>query len=254
MNALHAVVLGIVEGVTEFLPISSTGHLMLTSALLGLPSTETQKTFDIVIQLGAILAIVLLYIRTVIARPRLLTMGIIGFIPTALAGFLLHDIIRDLFLESIPLVGWSLLIGGIVIVLFECIQTTAHSAPLTVTRALGVGLAQCLALIPGVSRSAAAILGGMATGLSRKDSVEFAFILAVPTMLGATGLDLLKVAPSMTSGEWLLLGIGFVSAFLTAIVMVRWLLRFITHHSFAVFGWYRILAGAIILLLAGVQQ
>ena len=251
MTIVSATLLGIIEGVTEFLPISSTGHLMLASAIAQLPTTELQKTFDIVIQLGAILAVVILQGRTVLRSPRLILVGIVGFVPTAIIGFALHTIVRTVFLESIRLVGWSLFIGGIALLAFEWYQhRTAQqaNAPLSLGRAAAIGTAQSLALVPGVSRSAAAIVGGMLLGLSRRDAVQFSFILAVPTMLAATILDLVTAAPSLSHDDMLMLATGFVAALATALVVIRWLLRFVEGHGFTVFGWYRVLVGIAVLV------
>lgn len=251
VSLLIAAILGVVEGLTEFLPISSTGHLILAAGYFALPPTEFQKTFEIAIQLGAILAVVFLYAKRLLRDRRTVMLVVTGFIPTALIGFLLHDFVKSVLLGSVATVLWSLFVGGIVIVLFEVLHRERKSDAADLTRvsfaqAVLIGLFQSIALIPGVSRAAATILGGELIGLRRTTATEFSFLLAIPTMAAAAGLDLVKSAGSFTSGDVVTLGVGFIVSFLTALAVIRWLLRFIQHHSFVLFGVYRIVLAAIV--------
>lgn len=256
-----AVVQGIVEGVTEFLPVSSTGHLILSGHLLGFQD-ERAKTFDIFIQAGAILAVVWIYrlrfaevARTLGREPasrRFVTNLALGFLPAAVLGFLLRHWIKAHLFSPVT-VAWALLVGGIVILLVERWHrpdrvTDARDLPPGI--ALGIGFAQTLALFPGVSRSAATILGGYALGLSRTAATEFSFFLAVPTLAAAAGYDLLKSLPNLTSTDVPLFAVGFLVAFVSAFVVVKAFLRYVAHHTFSAFAWYRIALGAVLLWLA----
>jgi undecaprenyl-diphosphatase len=249
VNAIEAVLLGIVEGFTEFLPISSTAHLVITSRLLAIPESDFLGSFIIVIQLGAIASVVLVYWRTILFDLETGKRVIVAFVPTALAGFLLYQLLKEYLLENLALIAWALLLGGIVLILFEkfsaLVPKTAQ--PFTYGRAFLIGCAQALAIVPGVSRAGATILGGLALGLSREKIVEFSFLLAIPTMLAATTYDLLKSASSFAMGDWWLLAIGFAVSFIAAYAAVRWLIRYVQTHTFALFGWYRIFAGAALL-------
>jgi undecaprenyl-diphosphatase len=245
MNFLHAIILGIVEGVTEFLPISSTAHLILTSQVLRLEQTEFLKTFDVAIQLGAIAAVVVLYAKRVLQNTQIILRVLAAFVPTAIIGFILHDTVKKVFFESNALILWSLLLGGFVLIIFEWwhkepADAKSDLATIPYTHAILIGIFQSFALVPGVSRAAATIIGGLLLGLKRHTIVEFSFLLAIPTMAAATGLDMLKTAPSFTGTEMGLLGVGFVTAFLTALAAVKWLLRYIRTHSFTGFGIYRV--------------
>lgn len=245
MTVLIAAILGMVEGITEFLPISSTGHLILTQKLLRMQSTEMLASFDIAIQLGAILAVVVVYRKTIVGQRHLWATILAAFLPTAIIGALLHKLVKTYLLGSSAVVVSALLIGGLVILLFEATYKKEHASvpsleKITLKKAFGVGVFQSLALIPGVSRSAATILGGMLLGIERKTIVDFSFLLAIPTMAAATGLDLLKSYQSFTAHDTLTLGVGFFTAFVTALVAIRWLLQFIQSHTFTPFGVYRI--------------
>lgn len=248
MNILHAVILGIVEGLTEFLPVSSTAHLLIANRLLGLSLTNFVTSFDIYIQLGAILAVIVLYGRQVLLDKRNILRVVAAFIPTALIGFFLYPFVKHILLESLLLIAIALIIGGIVLILFERFSKKKDSDAFSYAQAAGIGVFQALAIIPGVSRSAATIIGGEIIGLKRKTIVEFSFWLAVPTMLAATGLDLIKSDFAFSNYEWLLIAIGFVVAFLTALLAIKFFLSYIQKHSFAGFGWYRIIIGLLILL------
>lgn len=248
MNILHAIILGIIEGLTEFLPISSTAHLIVANRLLGIPLTDFVKSFDIIIQLGAILAVVILYIRRLLFDRPTLYRIIVAFIPTALIGFFLYPILKNNLLENIRLIAYALVIGGVIMIIFEQTRKSEKiEKHISYYRALLIGVFQSLAIIPGVSRSGATIIGGQSLGISRKAIVEFSFLLAIPTMLAATGLDVIKNDFNFTSSEWSLLAVGFVTAFITALLAVQFFLRYIEKHSFSAFGWYRIIIGLLIL-------
>ncbi|MBI4433116.1 MAG: undecaprenyl-diphosphatase UppP [Candidatus Omnitrophica bacterium] len=248
MNWLEAFTLGIVEGVTEFLPISSTGHLILTSKALGLAQTEFLKSFEIAIQLGAILAVPALYGRALLKDKDIWKHVLAAFIPTAILGFLFYKIIKKFLMGNEVVVLWAFLAGGVILILFELFHHEDKASNVKEIRykdAFLIGIFQSLAMIPGVSRSAATIIGGLALGLKRKTIVEFSFLLAVPTMLAATGLDLLKHGITFTSGDWVLLAIGAVTSFFVANLAMRFLLRYIQNHNFVIFGVYRIAAAIV---------
>ncbi len=246
MNYLHAILLGIVEGITEFLPISSTGHLILAAKVLKLPDSEFLKSFEIAIQMGAILSVVVLYFRRVVGNMRLASKVLIAFVPTAVLGLLFYKIIKTYLLASTNVVTVSLLLGGIFLIVFEYFHREKESAvddlsAITVKQAVAIGLFQSIAMIPGVSRAAATIVGGLLLGLKRKTIVEFSFLLAVPTMVAATGLDLIKSSSEFNSSDFGLLAVGFVVSFLVALITIKFLLNFIRNHTFTGFGVYRIL-------------
>jgi len=251
MPFVDAIILGVIEGATEFLPISSTGHLILANELLGNAPTEFAKTFEIVIQLGAILAVVALYVRAFLDIEKLKKI-IVAFIPTGLIGFALYPIVKTYLLESIPVVLGALAIGGVVLIVFDYFHRERGGElvekPMSYRNAALIGLFQAISIIPGVSRSAATILGGLALGYSRTAIVEFSFLLAVPTMLAASGYDLFNHGFTFTNGEWLTLLIGFVISFIVAVIAIRWLLHYVKNHSFSAFGIYRILLAVIFLM------
>ncbi|MSR67365.1 undecaprenyl-diphosphatase UppP [Candidatus Peribacteria bacterium] len=245
-----AAVLGIVEGISEFLPISSTGHLILAQRLLGMQQTEILKSFDIAIQLGAILAVVLIYGRSIKRTPKAWLPIFVAFLPTAVIGFLLHTIVKTYLLGNSSVVVWALFIGGLFIVLFELLYKKETGAirsleAIPLKTAFAIGLCQSLALVPGVSRSAATIFGGMLLGIERRTIVDFSFLLAIPTMAAATGLDLLKSAHLFSTHDAEMLGIGFLVSFVTAYIVIRWLLKFVQTHTFTVFGYERIIVAIV---------
>lgn len=270
MNFLHAILFGIIEGITEFLPISSTGHLILAEQLLHLPETEFMKSFSIVIQLGAILAVVKWYGQRLFAQRELLQRVLVAFLPTAVIGLALHSIVKRYLLGNATVVAWSLLVGGVFLIAFELwyghkLKVSAQGGPalggesekfqmersvtmLSYRQAFFVGVFQSIAIIPGVSRSAATIVGGLLLGLSRTAIVEFSFLLAIPTMAAATALDLLKSGVNFTYSEMGLLGIGFSTAFFVSLAVIRWLLRYVQQHTFTVFGVYRVVMGLLFLI------
>lgn len=245
MNLFHALVFGIVQGISEFLPISSTGHLILTARILGLEQSEFIKSFEISIQLGSILAVIMLYWKSLFKDLEALKRVFLAFIPTGILGLLLYKIVKKFLLGSHEIVLGSLIVGGVIMIVFECLHKENNKKDsintLSYKRVLFIGLFQSLAMIPGVSRSAATIIGGLSLGISRKTIVEFSFILAVPTLLAATGLDLVKNVSNFSSDQFLFLSVGFVTSFIMALFAIRFLLAFIKKHSFMYFGVYRIL-------------
>ena len=257
-SIVTAIILGIVEGVTEFIPVSSTGHLILATELLGFDA-QKWATFNVVIQLGAILAVVVQYWRTFWAvgwgvlrlEPislRFLRNLLAAFLPSAVLGLLLKDQI-DVLLGSPMVVGWALVAGGIAILAIERIAKPGPPTgigQLPLKQALGVGLAQCVSMIPGVSRSGATIMGALAMGIERRTAAEFSFFLAVPTMLGASTLELLdnREALAATGGVgWSQIAIGFAVAFVVALAVIKVFVAYVSRAGFAPFAWYRIVAG-----------
>ena len=262
---LTAILLGIVEGLTEFLPVSSTGHLILATELFGYDA-ETWKVFNIVIQLGAILAVVVQFWRTfwavgaglLVLNPmsiKFVRNVLLAFAPSVVLGLLLKDYI-DVMLGAPVIVGWALIVGGIAIL---AIEKVAKPGPLTgvaelpVMKCLGVGAAQCLAMVPGVSRSGATIMGALAMGIERRTAAEFSFFLAIPTMLGATTLELLGARHELAAGlgpvGWSQIAIGFVVSFIVALVVIKAFVAFVSKSGFGPFAWYRIVAGALAVYL-----
>ena len=253
MNWWQALILGAVEGITEFLPISSTAHLRLFSEWLGIVNSDFSKSFDIFIQLGAILAVLAVYLKTLYRQPKIILKLIAAFIPTGIIGLLAYPLVKSQFMDSFWLIASALGLGGLFLIWFERYYhkkkvKSGGLEQISYQQACLIGLCQALAIIPGISRSAATIVGGLALGLKRSTIVEFSFLLALPTMLAATGLDLVKSTWSFGRPEIMALSIGLVTAFITAWLSVKWLLRFIERHNFRSFGWYR-LALAIIVVI-----
>jgi undecaprenyl-diphosphatase len=251
MTFLDALLLGIVEGLTEFLPISSTGHMMITSKLLGLGEGEFVRTFEICIQFGAIFSVVVLYWRSFFQDREVLMRVVVAFIPTGVLGFLMYKVVKEVFLKEsrLPIVLWAFAIGGVVLIVFETLHGERRNARsglrnISYVQAVVIGVFQALAMIPGVSRSASTVVGGLTMGVDRKTAVEFSFLLAVPTMLVATGYDLYKNGAEFSTEHWQLLAVGLVVSFVVAMLTVAFLLRFVKTHTFAPFGVYRILAAA----------
>jgi len=254
----RVVVLGIVEGITEFLPISSTGHLIITSDLLTFQGS-LGGTFEIFIQLGAVLAVVWYYRRDLWQQARSAPRDravqrfwlnlAIAFIPAAAVGLLLHDWIKERLFTP-PVVATALIVGGVILLLIERrdhAQGTASVYQVSPKQALGIGLAQVLALIPGASRSASSIIGGLLMGLDRPTAAAFSFYLAIPTLGLATLFDLAGSLDQITRGDALNLLVGTVVSFVVALLVINWMLRYIAHHDFKIFGWYRLALGAIVL-------
>ncbi|MEX2010516.1 MAG: undecaprenyl-diphosphate phosphatase [Parcubacteria group bacterium] len=253
MQIIHSVILGIVEGFTEFLPISSTAHLMLTSKLLGLEATDFLKSFEIIIQSGAILAVLTLYWRKFLDI-QLLKHLAVAFIPAGIIGFSLYQLIKDVLLGDIVFTLWVLGLGGVGLILFEMWQKrrtlrVASVETMDYKTCFMVGVAQSLAVLPGVSRAGATIVGGMLMGVRRETIVEFSFLLAVPTMLAATSLDIIKSPGLFAEGQALVLGVGVVISFITAILSIKFLLSYIRKHTFSAFGVYRVAIAAIGLII-----
>jgi undecaprenyl-diphosphatase len=241
MSLLHVVILSIIEGITEFLPISSTGHLILANKLLGIAPTTFTKSFDIAIQFGAILAVVTLYAKTLLTKRDLWPKLALALAPTLVVGFFLYPFIRSYLLESAAVTAWALLIGGVLLWLIEYIlKKKQSSTSLTLKSSVGIGAFQSMAVVPGVSRAGATIVGGMLLGLSRKDAVEFSFLLAVPTMAAATGLDLVRQGWAFTGQELGLLVVGLIVSWVTAIFAVRYFLKYVAKNSLIPFAIYRI--------------
>jgi len=254
MSFLSSVILGIIEGISEFLPISSTGHLILTAHLLKLEQTTFLKSFEIAIQLGAILSVAALYWRSLVIDFKILKRVVVAFIPTAILGFIFYPIIKKFLLGSYHIVVWALLLGGIFLIIFELLYREKENAKdeiasITFKQSFLIGIFQSLAIVPGVSRAAATIIGGLILGLKRKTIVEFSFLLAVPTMGAAVALDLIKSASTFTSGELLFLLIGFFVSFIVALLSIKFLLSFIKNHNFIPFGIYRIVLALLFLLM-----
>ncbi|MDD5449917.1 MAG: undecaprenyl-diphosphate phosphatase [Candidatus Omnitrophica bacterium] len=246
MNLFNAVILGIVEGLTEFLPISSTGHLILTARLLGILQTDFLKSFEITIQLGAILSVVVLYRRQLFTDWGVLKRVACAFLPTAILGLAFYKIVKKFLLGSDKVVIWALFTGGALLILFELLHREKASAEerlseIPYSKSILIGVFQAVAIIPGVSRAAATICGGLLLGLKRKTIVEFSFLLAVPTMLAATGLDLINSAAGFSLTQLTFLLTGFVTSFIVALIGIKLLLGFIKRHNFIPFGIYRII-------------
>lgn len=250
LTLFQAFIFGIVEGASEFLPISSTAHLILTAKILGLAQTDFMKSFEIVIQLGAILSVLVLYWRSFLIKWEELKRVICAFIPTGIVGFILYKLIKKYLFEDFNIILGALFLGGVVLILFEKIQKNESEKvsaldKITYRQAFLIGLCQALAVIPGVSRSAATIIGGVLLGVSRKTAVEFSFLLAVPTMAAATALDLLKSSGSFSMDQFGFLAVGFVTSFVVALACIKGLLAFVKNYSFVSFGVYRILIAVL---------
>jgi len=247
MSIIAAFVLGLVEGVTEFLPISSTAHLIISSKLLNIPQTEFQKFFEVFIQSGAILAVVFIYWKLILKNKSLITNIIFSFIPTAIIGLLLHKVIKGVFFESLTLIATSLFVIGLFFIIFEIllkkkiIKTNKKIIQMTVQQALIIGVGQSLAVVPGVSRAGAVILTMMMLGFNREESAIYSFILAVPTLFAASAFDFLKTDPKLifTGSNPLFLFIGLITAFFSALLAIKWFIKFLQKNSLSYFGVYR---------------
>lgn len=258
MSTIHIIILSIVEGITEFLPVSSTAHIDIARVLLGITSTDFIKSFEIIIQLGAICAVIVLYWKKVFKSILYVRNVIIAFIPTGIIGFILYKIIKTFLIGNTILSGVMLVVGGIIIIIFE--RKYSKEIPdqqisienLPIKKLLALGVAQSLAVIPGVSRSGAVIIGGRALGLPKNLITEFSFVLAVPTMLAAVLYDILKSGLSFSSNEWGDIALGFVLSFIVALALIKWLLAYIQRHSFENFGWYRVFIGILIIVFLGI--
>ncbi len=256
MTLIHAVILGIVEGITEFLPISSTAHLEIVGGILKISHTDFVKSFEIIIQLGAILAVVVLYWKLLIRNSAIWKRIIVAFIPTGIIGFILYKLIKTYILGNFTIISWTLLVGGIILIMFEYLYNKKHNTESSIhelehmpySTAFLIGCAQSIAVVPGVSRAAATIIAGRMLGVGKVAIVEFSFLLAIPTMMAAAGYDILKSHASFSSSDTLLLIIGFVTAFIAALISIKFLLQFIKNKTFVTFGVYRIVVAILLFL------
>ncbi len=246
MNIFHVFVLSIIEGVTEFLPVSSTGHLILAAKLLAIPESDFSKSFDIFIQLGAIMAVVSLYFARIRKEPMIIKPILIAFLPTGILGIVFYKIIKSYLFGNDTVVVLMLAGVGALLIGLEWYwkkhpaKTHATIMTLRTKDLLTIGLFQSMSMIPGVSRAASTIVGGMLSGLHRKEAVEFSFLLAVPTMAAATGLDLLKSAHTFTPNEIALLSMGFILSWAIAFLVIKTFIRVVANATFVGFGYYRI--------------
>ena len=253
---VEALLLGLLEGLTEFIPVSSTGHILLAGHFLGFQSTG--KAFEVLIQLGAILAILSVYSARLFKivtdlpsdpRTRRFVAGILlAFLPAAIIGALAHGFIKTVLFETPKLICIMLILGGVVLLAVDRMTLKPRyrdvmDFPLPLC--LGIGLFQCLAMIPGTSRSGATIVGALLMGTDKRSAAEFSFFLAMPTMAGAFALDLLKNHDALSSGDWGIIATGFVAAFVAAVIVVRFLLGYVSRHGFALFAWWRLIVGAV---------
>jgi undecaprenyl-diphosphatase len=259
MSLLSIILLGIVEGLTEFIPVSSTGHLILAGEIMQVP--QGTETFDIVIQLGAILAVVVLYRQRFLdvivglgrrdpQAIRFTTNVLIGFLPSAVVGALAYGAIKAM-LNTPIIVAVALIVGGVAILLIERMvkNPSCDSVEgMPYRTALGIGIIQCLSMIPGVSRSGATIMGALTLGVERRTAAEYSFFLAIPTMMGATTLALWKARHEIGDSQATAIAIGFVVSFVVAMIVIKWFLGVVTRHGFAPFAWYRIVAGSVALV------
>ncbi|WP_442580432.1 undecaprenyl-diphosphate phosphatase [Mesorhizobium sp. ASY16-5R] len=253
---VEALLLGLLEGLTEFIPVSSTGHILLAGHFLGFESTG--KAFEVLIQLGAILAILSVYSARLLKivtdlpsdpRTRRFVAGILlAFLPAAIIGALAHDFIKTVLFETPKLICIMLILGGFVLLAIDrmTLKPRYHDVmdfPLSLC--LKIGFFQCLAMIPGTSRSGATIVGALLMGTDKRSAAEFSFFLAMPTMAGAFALDLLKNHDALSSGDWGIIAVGFVAAFISAVIVVRGLLGYVSRHGFALFAWWRLIVGSV---------
>lgn len=251
MTIFDSIILGTLEGLTEFLPISSTGHLILASHLLGLEQTAGHKTFEVAIQLGSILAVLFLFSHKLIANKTLWFKIIVAFVPTAIFGFLFYKTIKSLF--GVETVSIMLIVGGIVFLVIEYFRRNHDDTKdktvedLSIKESFIIGLFQTLSMIPGTSRSGSTMIGGLLVRLSRKSAAEFSFLLAIPTMFVATAYDLFKNRNELVVDDYSLLAIGFITAFIVAFFTVKAMMKFLTTHTFVIFGIYRIIVGIVFL-------
>jgi len=253
MNIFEAIIIAIVEGLTEFLPVSSTGHMIITEKLLNVPDNDFTKLFTVGIQLGAIMAVVVLYWKKFIdfRSWQFYIKLLVAVIPALALGFIFSERI-DVLLESSLTVAITMIAGGIILLFIDKVFAAPkieQEEHISFPKAFMIGLWQCIAMIPGVSRSAASIIGGMQQGLTRKLAAEFSFFLAVPTMAAATGYKLLKGYGTLTSEHIKLLAIGNIVAFIVALLAIKFFIGFLQKHGFRLFGYYRIIGGIVLLIL-----
>lgn len=248
MTLIHVLILSFIEGLTEFLPISSTGHLILTSAFLKIEPTDFSKAFDIIIQFGAIFAVVFLYRDRLKWNLEFYKKVFIAFIPAAVFGFLFKNKI-DALLESTTVVAWALIIGGVVLLFVDRIFKANSETELSYKKSGFIGVLQCLAFIPGVSRSAATIIGSQIVGLTREKAAEFSFILAIPTLTAATVYKLWKIRHILDISQSVNLGVGIILSFIFALLAIRFFITVLNKYGLKYFGVYRIILGVLVLIL-----
>jgi undecaprenyl-diphosphatase len=259
-STLTAAFLGLIEGLTEFIPVSSTGHILLAGHFLGFESNG--KTFEVVIQLGAVLAVLTVYaarlwqvfstLGSSSASQRALVSVLLAFIPAAVIGVLAHDFIKTVLFETPMLIAVMLILGGVVLLFVDRIAPAPvhdDAMALPLRKALIIGVVQCLAMVPGVSRSGATIVGALMLGVSKKAAAEFSFFLSMPTMAGAFAYDLYANRDVLDFSAMSQIAVGFVVAFVTAVLVVKWVLSYLSAHGFALFGWWRIIVGSVALVL-----
>lgn len=254
MSYIQAIIIAIIEGLTEFLPVSSTGHMILAQSLMKVQDTEFAKTFEIVIQLGAIMAVLLLYIKKFFVGINIYLKLFVAFLPTGIIGFLAYKVIKHYLFNPFT-VSISLIIGGVVLILLD--KWTAEKKSeykeiedISYTGAFKIGLIQCVSMIPGISRAAATIFGGIFSGFNRKQAAEFSFLLAIPTMFAASGYDLLKEKDNIHQDDLMILLAGAFVAFIVAIIAIKGFIAFLNKYGFKHFGYYRIILGALFLFYA----
>ena len=254
MSLIQAIILAIIEGLTEFLPVSSTGHIIIGSSIMGIASQPFTKMFTVAIQFGAILSVVVLYWRKFIQSFSFYSTLLVGFLPAALFGLLLDSYI-DYLLERVEVVGFMLIIGGLIFIFIDkMFESNEQNTDQRISHftALKIGLFQCISMIPGVSRSAATIIGGLTQKLNRKTAAEFSFFLAVPTMFAATGYKLfsfIEEGHTFSADNFQLLIAGNIVAFVVAMIAIKSFIQFLTRHGFKLFGYYRIILGITIIIL-----
>jgi undecaprenyl-diphosphatase len=247
MTYLQAIIIAIVEGITEFLPISSTGHMIITQKILGIESSEFVKMFTVCIQFGAILSVIVLYWKNFFQTINFYYKLFVAFLPAAVFGLLLNDLI-DSLLGNVIVVAISLVLGGIILLFVDkWFNNEKENQEITYPKALKIGFFQLISMIPGVSRSAATIIGGMSQKLTRKNAAEFSFFLAIPTMFGATALELFKTYKTINTDNIKILLVGNAVAFIVALIAIKGFINYLTKHGFKAFGYYRIAIGLLIL-------
>ena len=253
MSYLQTIILGLIEGLTEFLPISSTGHLIIAEKLLGIIATDFTKSFSIIIQFSAILAVVVLYWKKFLHSKLLWKQVIIAFIPTGILGFTVYRLIKSYLLDNVLVTVIALFLGGIVLLIIDRLpklnRGTKKTTELKSRHLISIGLFQSISMVPGVSRSAASIVGGLFSELTRAEAVEFSFLLAIPTMAAASGYDLLKSGFSFSGHHYLLLFIGSLVTFLSALFAVKAFTSYVSKHNFTIFAIYRIILALIVLFV-----
>lgn len=248
MTFLHVLLLSFIEGLTEFIPVSSTGHLILASALLHIESTDFSKAFDVIIQFGAIIAVVFLYRDRLKWNTKFYTLVFSAFLPTAILGFLFKNKI-DALMESTLVVAWALIVGGVVLILIDSLFQNRTTRELNLKSATAIGFVQAIAMIPGVSRSAATIIGGQVFGLSREKAAEFSFILAIPTLGAATVYKLWKIRHIIDASYTTDLLLGVLLSLIFSIFAIRFFITVVNRYGFKYFGYYRIILGVAVLIL-----